>query len=231
MKKKKEFWVGIEPSDENTADKIITAIDTCQKIHDWTVKELNRIFRKEARTPSFQELRSKLNVYITKEKLWPKAQRYSLERAAEQAFPHFSMMPKFDHERRLLTVPSGKVDSIQIKSRSLWKRYLAESGGITTAYGMIFLQGEWKETLREQADKIPLDLFPFLWHSATVRIDENKNFFLKFNFHSPKSKYGYVAVEKLEEEFGDIIHEEPDQIETYEVEIEEAEIEDEYAQS
>jgi len=204
MKTTLDYWVEASLGSNEMEHKLAQALLAIQTVHNHTVDYLNSHFiNHNGEIPSFQEYRTELNRYIKEKKLWRFTQRYSMEKAAEQTFPYFTNANKFDDRERFVPVPYDSYNSIQIKTRKVWRKYLADGGGMTTVYGTLFLENDWKGILRQQAGKIPLDLFPFLWHSATLRIDGDGKYFLKFNFHSPSSKQGESAKEELEETFAE----------------------------
>lgn len=205
MKQTTEYWVEASLGSEGMGKKLAQALLTIQTVHNHTVDYLNSHFiNHNGEIPSFQEYRTELNRYIKENKLWRFTQRYSMEKAAEQTFPYFTSASKFDERERFVPVPYDSYNSLQIKARKVWRKYLADGGGMTTIYGTLFLENDWKGVLRQQAGKIPLDLFPFLWHSITLKIEGDGKYFLKFNFHSPSSKRGENAKEELEEAFADM---------------------------
>lgn len=204
MKEKENFWIEAIWDREESAEKAVNALSALEIAHEWTVNYLNAYFLGEGRMPSFIDIRPDLNEMIKKKKLWRYVQRYSLERTTEKTFPYFSDQNKFTEKGEFFPVPPQEINEIQIRSRDVWKRHLARGSGLTTSYGMIFLEGDWKKTLREQAGEIELDFFPFLWHSILVRYEETeKKWWVRFNYHLPLSKEGEKARKIMEKEYAD----------------------------
>jgi hypothetical protein len=197
-----EFWIDVSLQDEEAEKKVMKAIETMQEVHNWTVALLNHRFVRYKNITPYAEFRKDFNKLIRKEKLWRYAQRYSLERAAEKTFPYYSNNIRTNYDADLLPVQPDKINEITIRARKVWKKYLAQGRGITTIYGMIFLEGDWKKILREQAGDIPIDLFPYLWHSVTLR-QEDMSWKLKFNHHAENSIYGDKARDELERDYAD----------------------------
>lgn len=198
-----EHWIDVSFEDEKTNERLEKALKSLQQMHNWTINYLNLYLLKNASTPKYRNIRGEANLYIKKEKLKRNTQRYSLEKATEQSFPYFSSKPKFDDNFKLIPVEPTTISEIQIKARKVWKRYLATGGGITTTYGTIYLEGDWKKTLREQADEIAVDLFPYLWHSIVLK-KENDQWKIKFKYHSPDTKQGKQAEKELEKDYGTV---------------------------
>jgi hypothetical protein len=197
-----EFWIDVSLQDEKSEEKLLKAIDILHYIHTWTVVHLNRRFIQDKNITPYADFRKDLNTLIRKQKLWRYAQRYSLERAAEKTFPYYSASIRLNKDANLVPVQPSEDREITIRARKVWKKYLAEGRGITTIYGMIFFEGEWKKILREQAGDIPIDLFPYLWHSVTIRPDES-GWKLRFNFHPQNSVYGAMAQAELEKDYSE----------------------------
>lgn len=198
-----DFWIDVELQDEEYEKKAWRAIEGIQRLHTWAVSELAAHYTTHKKLPSFKEFRHKANNYIAQERLFRYTQRYSLERAVEQTLPYVTNKIKRQGKRSV--IEPKEIDEIQIRFRNAWRRYLARDRGLTTIFGTIFLSKDWKKILREQADEIPLDLFPFLWHSITLKyFKEEKKWKIKFNFHAEHSRYGEEARKQLEKIYGDI---------------------------
>lgn len=198
MKESDNFWIPISFTNSETTEKLHRAIAALQQVHNWTVEYLNGYWLDNLTMPAYKDFRPDLEKYIKREKLLITAQRYSILRAAEQTFPYVSESIFLDGEGKVCLAPPREIDSIQIESRKVWRKYLAKGYGITTGYGTIFLEGKWKETLRQQAEGTPIDLIPFLWHSLTIKHIEFDRWKAKFNLHSQYSKFGDEAKKELE---------------------------------
>lgn len=196
------FWIDISLQDDKSEKKLLEAIGALQEVHIWVVNTLNKHFIRDRKISPYAELRKEFNKHIRKEELWRYTQRYSLERAAEKTLPYYSASIRLNRDANLVPVEYGDFLEVTIKSRKVWRKYLAEGGRITTIYGTIFMEGDWKKILRKQAGKIPLDLFPYLWHSVTIRKMED-GWKIKFNHHLANSPYGERAKLELEKDFPD----------------------------
>lgn len=164
-----DFWIEVSLSSADSVVRIFRALKCIQTVHTWTVEYLNNYFLDNSKMPDTDIFRKELSKFIRENKLWKYAQRYSMERAAEQTIPYFTNREMFDENVKYIWAEPKKINFIQIRIRSVWKRYLAQGGGITTVYGELYPEGEWRKILREQAGGIALDLFPFLWHSIYLR--------------------------------------------------------------
>lgn len=202
------FWIDVSLQDEEYEKQALVSIAVLEIVHAWTIEQLNKYFAENLKMYPFREFRPHLNAFVNERKLWKNTQRYSIERASEHAFPYFSDNVRLDEEDRLIPVPPREACEIQIRARNVWRRYLARGRGITTNYGILYPEGEWKKILREQAEQagnIPIDLFPFLWHSLTLKyFSRDERWKIKFNFHSTGSRFAERAERQLEKEYGEI---------------------------
>jgi hypothetical protein len=196
------FWIPISfANSELSIERLEKAISVCQQVHSWTVDYINGYWLGNLIIPQYQVFRPTLWKFIRKKKLLKDAQRYSLIRASEQTFPYVVEALYVDEKKEVHLAQTEKVDSIQIEARRVWRRYLAKDYGITTTYGTIFPEGDWKRTIREQMEGTPIDLIPFLWHSITVRREENR-WEIQFNFHKQNDRFGEKAKKELEKTYG-----------------------------
>lgn len=204
-----DFWIEVSCESDETRENILSGIGAIQRIHAWSVKFHNKYFLENLASPPLEVFREQINILIKTERLWRHTQRYTLERAAEQTVAYFNSRKKFDEEMRYVPVLPQKIDTLQIRAREVWKRHMALAGMISTTYGGLYLEGNWKGTLREQAGDIPIDLFPFLWHSVYLRYKEAEGekeeiFQIKFNFHAPKTRAGKQATKEMEKQYGEV---------------------------
>lgn len=202
MDQNRYFWIDIEFGDEDVATfKLVKALSACKKVHEWTVEVLNSYWSVYLRMPKYREFRKDLSRYIAENRLLNKTQQYSLYKAAEQTFPYVASQISVNEKWEATPAsPLKEYKEIQIKSRKIWKRYLANDYGITTTYGTIFPVGDWKNVVREQAGEIPLDLVPFLWHSISVW-NSRKGWKMRFNMNNPDSKAGKRAIKEMRKEY------------------------------
>lgn len=200
MTKESDWWIDVSLQDEESEKKIIKAIETLQFVHTWTIDLLNHHFIVNKKLKPYAKYRKDLNKLIKWEKLWRHTQRYSLERAAEKTFPYYAANIRINRNANLVTVKPDEIREITIRFRKIWRKYLAQRQSITTIYGSIFMQGEWKKILRQQAGEIPIELFPYLWHSVTLRRDGD-GWKIKFNHHAADSAYAERAKIELERDF------------------------------
>lgn len=189
-----EYWIEISLMGDYTADRIQQAVNSAWKVHNWTLNQLKEKFLETLRTPTNQEIKLNLSRYIKEEGLGKHTQRYTLDAAAEKAAAEFRNTLKVGELGQVdfpQPVEESEYTDIDIQVRKIWKRYLAQYGGISTTYGMLMLEGEWKFILAKQAanNKIVLAHFPNLWRDVTLRHKGEKNW-IKFNLYEPDSPVG-----------------------------------------
>lgn len=191
-----DHWINISFGDEEAHNKLLKSLNNCWLVHKWTVKILNESLTNNLAPVRYKDFRPALNIFIYENNLLKDSQRYSLLRAAEKSFPYFTSKPKFDGKMKLITVDpimSAEYREIQVQSRQAWIRYLANDRPITTKYGTVFLEGNYKEILREQAAQagIPVSHYAsllYLIHSVTFKYIKVEKWQIKLNLHPYKEK-------------------------------------------
>lgn len=198
----KNFYFPVSFSSDETAPKLKIAIEECHRIHNYTVNWINRYWLDNARVPSLKEFYPTLSRYLSEEEPLKYTQRYSLIRAVEQTFPFATSQIQIAARKKIvLAEPLEEYNTIQIQTRKVWQKYLALYGFITTTYGSIYPEGNWKEIVRNQAENVPVDVIPFLWHSVTVQ-KKKENWQMCFNLHQSGTPYGQKAQERFLEQYG-----------------------------
>lgn len=200
--KKDDFWIPVSfGNPEITVDRLEKALAALQQAHNWSIQYLNGYWLDNLATPAYVDFRHDFRKYVYREKLLRHTQNYSLNRMSEKSVSYFLSKIALDDENKAVLVDADEIDSIQIKSRRIWRKYLIKGYGLTTHYGNIFPEAKWKEIIREQMDGTPIDLIPFLWHSVVVK--QEGDWSIRFNFHKQDSKAGEKAKKELEETFKD----------------------------
>lgn len=195
-----DFWFDISFGNDETAEKIRESIYSCWTVHCYTVNALNDYLVNDTGIIKYKDFRPMLYQYIYLGEMLKKSQKYSLMKAAEQAFPYFMSEPKFDDKMYYIGVKPIHVDSykkIQVKSRKSWIQYLSNDRPITTVYGTIYPEYFWKQIVRSQATFSGLTdetikYFLYLMHSVTI-FDSVDGWKMKINLHSPDSRQGIHA--------------------------------------
>jgi hypothetical protein len=195
-----DFWIPISFSNEKTAKNLNTGLEACYQTHVWTVKYLGDFYLEHLYLPKSTEI-SLIFTQSVQQKRWLKAQRYSLNRAIEESLVYFRKNLSLKKRMEIFIpepIPAESYTQFKIEARKLWKKFLSQNRGLSTTYGTLYLEGEWKRTLRKQAESINVstEYFPYLWHSITLnKIDESWQ--VKFNVHEPHSKQGKIAERRL----------------------------------
>lgn len=202
MKEDKPFWVQVEVESEAAGAKILEAMIACEDIRQWAYQEMRKRWDVTTGAAKSSDLLTGLTLYIHEQHL--DIQHYSAVVALNQAVTLFNS-GLFRHrettgigeqvtviEMPTLSAPSPFYHQLTVQSRAVWSRYLAHYGRISTAYGGIYLMGEWVETLRAQAESVGIHerLLSYLWHSATLEWLDEGDWRLCFNAHMPESMVG-----------------------------------------
>lgn len=197
------FWIPARFEDEQIGWRVTNGINACYRVHSYTVEELNNYFIFHLESYRYHLYRRELGILIKNEKLTQFAPRYSLVRAAERTFPYWNEHKKFRRNQFVPVEPIARdeYNDIQFESRKIWRKYLALNNLITTSYGTLYLDGQWVDTAKRQAEEmeIAFSAVPFLMHSVTLRDGRDGTWLLHFNLHSPDSKFGKLARQEMRE--------------------------------
>lgn len=169
----KEYWIPISLTSNDSRNRIKKAIKACHTVDTWTILRLQEQYIQRLKTPTNIEIQRDLTKFIREEGLLENAQRYSLNCAAVLAAEQFREQSKWKIDDQTMfptPVPEESFTAIEIESRKIWKRYLELYGQLSTVYGPLLLEGDWKETLRQQAEdnKVRITKLPSLWKSITL---------------------------------------------------------------
>lgn len=198
-----KHWIPFIPVASDAEEKIKQTLDACYAIHVWTANNLKERFLETLAVPPDHEIRINLTRFIAESDLKQAAQRYSLDRAAEQTARRFRQKVRFIQDNQIefpLTIPQDEYCEITIAPRKVWQRYLEFYGSVSTTFGMLVLEDTLNRVLQIQAAEMRVGsaYLPYLWHSATIRIAHRYQ--LRFNFHHPQSVQGRKGKKKRNEE-------------------------------
>jgi hypothetical protein len=167
-----DYWIPISISDYSR-EGIEKTLDDCHKIKLWALQVLEEQLQETGKTPAIGELKLNLTRFAYRKDIKKTTPRFTQERAAEQALAEFRI------GKNTLQEPTRDFD---IEARKIWIKYLERYGGISTVYGMLMLEGEWRMALVQQAldNKLtPSELYK-AWRSVTLR-QEGDRYKIRFN--------------------------------------------------
>lgn len=212
--KEPTFWIMVSLESEEMGAKIRRALNMSYGVHLWAMKRIKEKWAKTLEVPRFSELSPELTQYIseyTDRNSEVPAQRYALNLAVHKAVSRFHQEVRVvgegiteDGTERTVHLPKdeprGPYVQLDIQARSIWRKYIEQYGQVSTAYGMVFLEGDWREVLEQQAEYlgVSMQLLPYLWHSATIVEGSYKgeDWQIRFNFHHPKSSTGKKKIRR-----------------------------------
>lgn len=206
---KKDCWFDVSFwNEEETTTKLNKALEICYEVHVWTVEAANNYWREHLKMPRFSNFRLIAAKHL-KGSEWVKyVQRYTLDRVVEQTFHYVAIQMRVQKKKSAAIpakpMPFEEFNTFQIEARKIWRKYLAEDRGISTTYGIIFPEGEWKKIVRDQVGKVDPMLIPYLWHSVTI-LKSGNNWKMRFNFHEPNSHKGKEAKKELRQDAEDLL--------------------------
>lgn len=196
------YWVEVSLESEEMGDTVLEAMMECENMRLWAMQEMTKNWSVTEGSPTTSELAVHMTRYIQEHNV-QLAQRYSLLSALNSAVTEFNRQVRvlgtdqggLVHLVRFPTLEPNSVLEIVIQARFIWRKYMAEYGRISTVYGSIFLEGDWMVILEDQMRdmQVSAEVFPYLIYSATLRND-NGEWLLCFNAHSPTSKVGRERV-------------------------------------
>jgi hypothetical protein len=200
----KQFWIDVEPESDEMDIKLSTALDICYEIYLWTLDTVAEIWINEKQVPRVGNLSKQLTQKIRDNARYREVQRYTLNKVIEAGITQFNQELGIEDDGRVVFPTPIKRDDYQtftIPARGIWKKYLEDFSRISTAYGLLFVQGEWIEVLKNQAKnkKISMDYMPYLWHSVTIK-KQGGMWQIHFNLHEVESHRGKVAQKKMKRE-------------------------------
>lgn len=191
------YWVDASLESEEMGMAVLDAMIECENVRMWALQEIAQRWSVTQGSPTTSELVPAMTQYIRANNI--DIQRYSLLAALNGAVTDFNRAVKVlgtDQGGRvhLVRFPYPEPNSvleIVFQARSVWRKYMAQHGRISTVYGSIFLEGNWEEALSLQATALNVtdEVFPYLIYSAALRNDQGE-WSLRFNVHSPKSQIG-----------------------------------------
>lgn len=200
----KEFWIHVEPESDEMGILLDTALDICHEIYLWSLDIITELWINNKQIPRTGNISKKLTEKIKRNNRYRKVQRYTLNRVVESAIKQFNKeLVIEDSGRVVFPTPIKRDDYAEflIPARGIWKKYLEDYSRISTAYGMLFMEGEWIDTMKQQAkfEKITMDYFPYLWHNVSIQKTENE-WKIHFNLHKIGSHQGKIAERKAKRE-------------------------------
>lgn len=171
-----DFWIDVEPESEEMGTRLDTVLDICHAIYLWALDSVTEIWMKEKEIPKVGNLSKLLTEKIKRNESYRQVQRYTLNREIEFAISQFNQELKIREDGTIEFPKPVQRDVFTIPSRTIWKKYLEDFSRVSTAYGLLFMQGEWQKTMILQAkqNKITMDYMPYLWHSLSIRKKENR---------------------------------------------------------
>jgi hypothetical protein len=202
-------WVQASMESFEMGERIRTAISASYRMHLWAMEVLRKNWVETMQVPTINELQPMMTYWIREQGLEEVAQRYAMDAALSRTALHFN-----DQLRTVeTTVLHGEIvvsvripepiaektwTTLEIQSRTIWRKYLEDYGRLTTAYGTVFLEGDWPEQMRGYAEDlgVGLDWLPAIWQSVTLKegvieedtVDEDQELWLiRFNFFKPDS--------------------------------------------
>lgn len=205
-------WITITMESEEAEQKVRDALDSCKSVHEWAMMKLREKWTySSAMKVGANDMVHAMTEFIWEKGIRPQAQRYSFVTALAQAVSRFNKEVTVQiGERKEGVMNNGETlmqteariffpepampeeyRVIDVQSRSIWRRYMTNYDRISTYYGLMFLEGEWRKTLSDQACEqgISPDLIPFLIYSVSVR-ENGLGWQLHFNLHSSDSANG-----------------------------------------
>lgn len=196
-----DFWIDVEPESEEMGTRLDTVLDICHAIYLWALDSVTEIWMKEKEIPKVGNLSKLLTEKIKRNESYRQVQRYTLNREIEFAISQFNQELKIREDGTIEFPKPVQRDVFTIPSRTIWKKYLEDFSRVSTAYGLLFMQGEWQKTMILQAkqNKITMDYMPYLWHSLSIRKKENR-WQIHFNLHPVNSHQGKIAKNKMKRE-------------------------------
>jgi len=207
------FWIEVSPESAFTEEGLTAAIEDCMSIHEWAMEEMEKLWREGNFNPQANLLSARMGGYLRSQGSPVRAQRYSQVHALNRAVARFRQEMVEDMEPGMTGVsfrfpnpsPTLAYEEIAIEGRSLWGKYVYQDGRVSTVFGSLFLEGDWEQTLAEQArlHGVTIEMLSYLWYSATVKKIGGGPWLLRFNVHDPRSKMGKkkIRIEKEREKW------------------------------
>ena len=203
-KQDREFWIDVTPEDSKMELKLETALDVCHEIYLWALDRTIELWMETKEIPKVGNISRELTLRIKKNTWYRDVQRYTLNRVIEIAVSQFHQELEIQEDGVIKFPVSRSRDSFnefKIPVRGIWKKYLEEHSRISTAYGLLFMEGEWQKILQQQAksSKVTMIYMPYLWHNVTIRKTESI-WQIHFNLHEVNSHQGKIAQQKMKRE-------------------------------
>lgn len=193
----REFWINVDPESDEMDTKLNTVLDICYEIYLWSLDAITEIWINEREIPKVGMLSKKLTEKIRSSSRYRNVQRYTLNRVIESGISQFNQELKINEDKINFPIPIRQQDynTFVIPSRGIWKKYLEEHSRLSTAYGALYMSGDWIKTMQQQAKsiRVTMDYVPYLWHSLSVR----RGWQIQFNLHEVKSHQGRIAKRKM----------------------------------
>lgn len=193
------FWVTITMESEEAEDTVRKAIAACVEVHDWSIGMLTTqwLINSSYRVKT-ADLMPELTPLMTVHNIKDLAQRFAFMTTVSRAIARFYQelfVGDIGLSRAEVVFPAHRPPKcyqvLDIQQRTVWKKYMAEHSRISTHYGSMFLEGDWRKVLFDQAKemKVQANLIPYLMYSVTVREKED-GWEAHFNLHEPRSQHG-----------------------------------------
>lgn len=199
MREEKSFWIPVNLESEETEQQIRQAMDECESIRHWAFREMQLRWDATSGSAKSSDVLPALTAFARASHFT--VQHYSMVVALNQAVADFNERIRSDNSGiggQVVMVqmpqpqwPSPYAYELTVQSRAVWARYMANYGRISTAYGMVYMEGEWEETLKKQAERLGVyeRMIPYLWYSATLKVEAGL-WMAHFNIHRPDSSFG-----------------------------------------
>lgn len=223
-----ERWIEVSLESYEMSRRLRDAIQVAYQVHVWAMDLLKSHWMDTMQVLTINEMQPMMTYWLRERGLEEKAQRYALDASLAQTAIYFNNGLRLadtgrrDHNPSVSVLipppaPEKEWNSLEIQSRQIWRKYLEDFGRLTTAYGTLFLEGEWPEEMRGYAEDlgVRLELVPALWQSITIKevpiLDDEPDpdaelWMIRFNFFKPDSFAGKKRAKK-----GKMYAEEPQQ--------------------
>lgn len=186
-----DYWIELEAEDF-IIEKMNKTLQHCQAINNWAIEEFKDFWLHEKRTPYFNIISHSVTSYIRKNNVYT-TQRFTLNKAVEQALRDFKSYLVIEGDDVKLTIPETvAINEFKIAPRKIWIKSIEDSGFIKTYYGRLHFTGQWLGLIGNQLSEkhITFGMLPYLWHSISIKKEEDNLWFAQINFHDLESYQG-----------------------------------------
>lgn len=200
----RQFWIDVEPDNPETAERLNETLGICHETYLWAMDTITATWINEKHIPKVGNLSKNLTELVKSEPQYKKVQRYTLNRVIEEVISKFNQELEIGSNGRVKFPEAPKknqLNTLQIPVRGIWKKYLEESSRVSTAYGSLYMTGDWKDLLKMQAkyNSLSMRQMPYFWHSLTIK-EEGELWQIQFNLHNIESHQGKISQKKMERE-------------------------------